>query len=56
MNKYFVYEGSILMAAQTTFVGAMRYFKSGRIMLNGNDEIHVTDLTVICNRLKFIEL
>ena len=56
MNKYFVYENGILKAAQPTLVIAMQYFNADRIMLKGDPGRHVTDLTTICKRLKFIDV
>jgi hypothetical protein len=34
-NRFFVYEGEILRAAQPKFNTAMRYFKEGRKMMYG---------------------
>lgn len=53
-NKYFVYEGEILRAAQSSFSGAFRYFSKGRTIYKGDPEnTKIKCLTVICNKLKF---
>lgn len=52
-NKFFVYEGNILRAAQPKFSTAMRYFKTGRTILKGTPDYHKTDLTRIANKLIF---
>lgn len=54
-NKYFVYEGSTLRAAQPKFTTAMKYFKKGRTILKGTPDFHKTDLTKIANKLIFSE-
>lgn len=54
-NKYFVYEGLTLRAAQPKFVNAMKYFKSGRSIYKGTPHSHKTDLTNIANKLIFSE-
>lgn len=51
-NKFFVYEGKDLKAAQPTFNGAMRYFKEGRKMFNGTPNKHTTDVTPVANKIK----
>jgi hypothetical protein len=52
MNKFFVYEGKNIIAAQPTFNGAMRYFKNGCKLLNGSPEHHKNDCTKIANKIK----
>jgi hypothetical protein len=52
-NKYFVYEGSVLKAAQPKFTTAMKYFSNGRTILKGTPDYHKTDLTKIANKLSF---
>lgn len=54
-NKYFVYEGLTLRAAQPKFVNAMKYFKSGMSIYKGTPHSHKTDLTNIANKLIFSE-
>ncbi len=54
-NKYFVYEGLTIVAAQTNFTTAMRYFKKGRTIFKGTPRLHKTDLTKIANKLIFSE-
>ena len=54
-NKYFVYEGSTLKAAQPKFTTAMKYFTNGRTILKGTPDYHKTDLTKIANKLIFSE-
>ena len=51
-NKFFVYEGNDLKAAQPTFNGAMRYFKEGRIMYNGTPTKHNVNVTKIAIKIK----
>lgn len=51
-NKFFVYEGDTLRAAQSTFNGAMRYFKEGRSLLHGKPYNHQRDLTSIATKFK----
>jgi len=52
-NMYFIYEGSVLRAAQPKFTTAMKYFKNGRTILKGTPDYHKTDLTKIANKLIF---
>lgn len=54
-NKFFVYEGQVLRAAQSKFSTAMKYFKKGRTILKGTPDYHKTDLTKIANKLIFSE-
>lgn len=51
-NKYFVYEGEILRAAQPTFNSAIRFFKDGYKILQGTPDNHKTDVTKIVIKLK----
>lgn len=53
MNRYFVYEGATLIAAQTSFKGALQYFTKGRKLIKGAPFNHSFDLTNIANKLKF---
>lgn len=54
-NKYFVYEGMILRAAQPTFNGAMRYFQKGFIMLQGTPKSHTTNVTKVALKINVYE-
>jgi len=54
-NKYFVYDGSTLIAAQPKFTTALKYLKSGRTIFKGTPCYHKTDLTKIANKLIFTE-
>ena len=50
-NRFFVYEGKDLVAAQPTFNGAMRYFKKGRKMYTGTPIRHKIDVTNVANKI-----
>lgn len=50
-NRFFVYEGDILRAAQSSFTGAMRFFKEGRKLMHGKPYNHSRDLTNIATKL-----
>lgn len=54
MNRYFVYEGDILRAAQPKLHVAMKYFKKGRKIFRGTPEYHKTDLTKIVEKFLFM--
>ena len=56
-NKFFVYEGTILRAAQPKFTTAMTFFKKskGRKIFRITPLGHKTDLTKIANKLIFSE-
>ena len=51
VNKFFVYEGKDLKAAQSTFNGAMKFFKTGRKMYQGTPDKHKSDITKIANKI-----
>ncbi|MEO7048974.1 MAG: hypothetical protein ABI091_26965 [Ferruginibacter sp.] len=51
MNKYFIYEGSILRAAQSKLWNALKYYKSGRVVLYGSPELHELDITRVAKKL-----
>lgn len=53
VNRFFVYEGDILRAAQPKLSTAIKYMGEGRKMLWGTPEKHTHDITEICKRLKF---
>ena len=50
-NKFFVYEGKDLKAAQPTFNIAMKFFKAGRKMYQGTPDKHKLDITKIANKI-----
>lgn len=52
-NKYFVYEGNILMAAQPRLNTAIKYLKQDRKIMYGTPQNHKTDITNIINKIKF---
>lgn len=51
INKYFLYEGDILRAAQYTISGAMKFYKKGYLVYYGNPEIHTLDITKVIAKL-----
>lgn len=55
LNKFFVYDGLVLIAAQPRFDIAMKYFKKGRTITKISD-CHKKDLTKIANKLIFSDL
>jgi hypothetical protein len=44
-NKYFVYDGKIIVAAQQTITGAQKYYKEGRKVYYGEPQSHKIDVT-----------
>lgn len=55
-NKFFLYEGPILKAANSKLHEVLKYFKKGRTLLKGSPDYHKTDLTKIAEKLIFSEL
>jgi hypothetical protein len=55
MNNYFVYDGATLVAAQSSFKSALKYFRKGRKLIKGTPFNHTFDLTKIAEKLLFIE-
>jgi hypothetical protein len=59
-NKYFVYDGKTIVAAQTTITGAQQYYKDGRKVYYGAPESHKIDITndikTLLNWVKFDKL
>ena len=53
MNKFFLYEGDILRAANSKLNEVLKYWKPGMTVLNGTPDKHLHDITTICAKFKF---
>lgn len=50
-NRYFVYDGETLVAAQHSLNGARRYYKEGRQVFQGTPDKHNTDVTKVVAKM-----
>lgn len=55
MNRFFLYEGEILRAANHTMSQVLLYMELGRKVYWGTPQSHIHDITTICERLCWLE-